>query len=114
MTPQERAALREAASKATPGPWTSVGDWVMTGSLHVATIPRAFDGDWSRDNAAYIALAHPAAVLALLDECERMRAGGEYARGALRALIPLIEVLPSGDELVATINEAIVLSEFGA
>jgi acetylornithine deacetylase/succinyl-diaminopimelate desuccinylase-like protein len=93
MTSEQKAALREAASKAQA-------------SLATPGYSQAYD-----DLAA---LAHPAAVLTLLDETERMRAGGEHARGALRALIPLIETLPGGDELAATINEAIVLSEFGA
>lgn len=69
MTPEQRAALREAAER---------------------------EGN--------------AAVLALLDECERLREGAEHACNALRALLPLIEALPGGSKLVATINEAIVLS----
>ena len=41
-------------------PWglsEGVNVWVMAGSLHVATIPRAMDGDWSRANAHLIAAA---------------------------------------------------------
>lgn len=47
-------------SEHTPGPWgidRSIGVWIMAGSLHVATIPRAADGDWSPANARLIAAA---------------------------------------------------------
>lgn len=46
--------------KHTPGPWglsRSVQVWVMAGPIHVATIPRAYDGDWSPANADLIAAA---------------------------------------------------------
>jgi hypothetical protein len=44
----------------TPGPWQGqdgTATWVMADHLHVATIPRAGDGDWSPANAAFIAAA---------------------------------------------------------
>lgn len=44
----------------TPGPWGIVKNteiWVMAGRLHVATIPRGADGDWSPSNARLIAAA---------------------------------------------------------
>lgn len=44
----------------TPGPWglsKAIEVWVMAGPVHVATIPRAGDGDWSEDNARLIAAA---------------------------------------------------------
>lgn len=49
-------------SKHTPGPYhigldMPDGIWIMAGHLHVATIPRARDGDWSRDNANMFAAA---------------------------------------------------------
>ncbi len=84
MTPEQRAALREVASKATPGPWSSYATssaadmplrWTIAG--HGATVAQFFATNLPEQeqvaNAHYIALAHPAAVLALLDECERMR-----------------------------------------
>jgi hypothetical protein len=52
--------LKKLVAAATPGPWVqSMPDttWVMAGSLHVATIPRASDGDWSPQNARLIAAA---------------------------------------------------------
>lgn len=84
MTPEQRAALREVASKATPGPWSSYATssaadmplrWTIAG--HGATVAQFFATNLPEQeqvaNAHYIALAHPAAVLELLDECERMR-----------------------------------------
>lgn len=46
-------------SKHTPGPWEVRADWIVgfNGALHVATIPRAFDGDYSEANALLIAAA---------------------------------------------------------
>lgn len=44
----------------TKGPWGIQADaeiWIMAGSIHVATIPRAHDADWSPQNAALIAAA---------------------------------------------------------
>ncbi len=46
-------------SKHTEGPWEVRADWIVgfNGTLHVATIPRAFDGDYSEANALLIAAA---------------------------------------------------------
>jgi hypothetical protein len=47
-------------SKHTPGPWgidEGMSVWIMAGPLHVATIPRAADGDWSPANARLMAAA---------------------------------------------------------
>jgi hypothetical protein len=44
----------------TRGPWglaEAINVWVMAGPLHVASIPRAGDGDWSKANARLIAAA---------------------------------------------------------
>jgi hypothetical protein len=92
MTNEDRNALREAAIKATPGPWTCEPDMRQEYSPH----SQSYNGEEyvagynissdSREviseegiladgeaNAAYIAAAHPAAVLALLEQNERMR-----------------------------------------
>ena len=61
----------------TPGPWGlshGINTWVMAGQLHVASVPRAYDGDWSHANARLIAAAPE-----LLDE-------GRNALHLLRAL----------------------------
>lgn len=47
-------------NKHTPGPWglnKSTDIWIKAGPVHVATIPRAYDGDWSEANARLIAAA---------------------------------------------------------
>jgi len=48
--------------KHTIGPWYLSGSgydgvWIMAGTLHVATIPGASDGDWCEANARLIAAA---------------------------------------------------------
>lgn len=79
--------LRALAEAATPGPWlrTAEGTAVMTGyrDERGTMIP----SNWKRgghpvlisrkasfDDAAYIAAAHPAAIIGLLDENDRLRA----------------------------------------
>jgi hypothetical protein len=69
--------LKNLVEAATPGPWVqSMPDttWVMAGSLHVATIPRASDGDWSPENARLIAAAPDLAreVIALREAAEKL------------------------------------------
>lgn len=85
MTGEQKAALRALAEKATPGPWVHAKDMGHIGSVEImsgacivqvqALKPR--DGERRDIDAAYIAAANPAAVLALLDEVERLK-------GALR------------------------------
>ena len=59
-------------SKHTKGPWEVRADWIVgfNGALHVATIPRAFDGDYSEANALLIAAAPD--LLAACKEALRM------------------------------------------
>lgn len=66
--------LRDAAGKATPGPWRSA-EWT-TGTypyevFDPQTQSRVCAGS-KEANAAFIALANPANILALLDKLERM------------------------------------------
>ena len=94
MTAAEKAALRALAEEATPGPWNQ---WVESGEVLAGEVIEnrpglirmkrgtsvdicecaedddAEDNEQHLHNAAYIAAAHPAAVLALLDEVERLR-----------------------------------------
>jgi hypothetical protein len=86
MTSEEKAALREAAEKATKEEWWD------------APTLREDCGVGFRD-ARYIALANPAAVLALLDECERMRE-------ALSALLEDSEPVDFGEWLEARMKQA--------
>lgn len=60
------------SGKHTPGPWGIDGNiniWIMAGHLHVATVPRAHDGDWSSANAKLIAAAPD-----LLEACKQATA----------------------------------------
>ena len=81
--------------KWTRGPWRINGDfeiWVMAGQLHVATIPRAADGDWSPANANLIKAAPDLADCAeeLVDAVRRLLVDIPYEaedlRGTLEAL----------------------------
>lgn len=54
-TPHPEGASKEGGW--TPGPWVVDGNWIMSCHLHVATIPRSRDGDWSPANARLIAAA---------------------------------------------------------
>jgi len=66
--------LRAAAEAATPGPWVSQGRYIGTPN-HMSYIGEVRDqnGNWSdsvksRSDAAFIALANPATITALLSE----------------------------------------------
>lgn len=95
MTPEQLAALKEVAEKATPGPWREFvcddgGEWsgwplsVSSASDPDHTIvrpggfyPYAWDRKTSQHeavaNAEFIAAFDPATCLALLEEVERLR-----------------------------------------
>jgi hypothetical protein len=83
--------LRAAAQAATPGPWTPCN---TKGAMVVATSP---DGEYvytdqqSFENRAYIALASPDTVLALLDVVE-----------AAQALIAAVEGCRAASEAAIT------------
>jgi hypothetical protein len=121
MTQEQRAALREAASKATPGPWRhfsflSGTEFVQfeeaegcnqygggSKGAHITYRNVALFGmDEDQCDAAkmadarYIALAHPAAVLALLAENERMREALEEIERSHIPSVP-IAVAPMDD-----------------
>jgi chromosome segregation ATPase len=86
LTPEARETLRKLAEKATPGPWhASYGTWptiyqthhVTRDVWHVASLGDHYGmltGSKVDEDAAYIAAAHPAAILQLLaalDEAEK-------------------------------------------
>ena len=92
LTPSERA-LREAAEKATAGTWRThpTDDTRVTadgGDGEVAQALGDYQHDWRRmeATATYIVAAQPSAVLALLDEIERLREGLKLAALRLRLL----------------------------
>lgn len=67
--------LRDLAERAVGGPWNHsrvVSVDTALGTPIAITVPRQHDGE-AAANGAYIAAANPQAVLALLDEVERLR-----------------------------------------
>ncbi|EAO4078935.1 ead/Ea22-like family protein [Salmonella enterica] len=71
----DKQALREAAEKATPGPWEMEQEniWFTDEegcTKHLAYVQQGDDVDDKQDhyNTAFIAAANPATMLALLDE----------------------------------------------
>lgn len=89
MTALDRSRLRELAEKATPGPWRTDRNvnspWVYsvnpTGTLRDSLLKCA-----SVEDGAYIAAASPSTVIALLDECDRLRAMLHDTHGFLRGV----------------------------
>ncbi|HHX0959344.1 TPA: ead/Ea22-like family protein [Pseudomonas aeruginosa] len=93
----DHAELRRLAKAATPGPWR-----VQTGCSWRRIGTDSGDGDVLRpcthphdgwpdivapaENLKYIASANPKAILALLDEIDRLKAENETLRGALHAV----------------------------
>ncbi|MBJ8746018.1 ead/Ea22-like family protein [Citrobacter farmeri] len=74
MSNIDKQALREAAEKATPGPWrylksTPFMDAEVSAENHTRVV-NLLAGDVTADNSEFIAAASPAAVLALLDDLE--------------------------------------------
>jgi hypothetical protein len=72
MTPADRAVLKAAAEKATPGPW------VVSGTLQECS--EALKGK-SEAWEVYTSHATPAAILDLLAENERLREAGKHMLG---------------------------------
>ena len=83
MTALNKQALREAAEKATPGPWYVHDKPCEDGNYGIDTSDKEFLAEavvwwgfarqsiWREEDAKFIAAANPAAVLALLDELEK-------------------------------------------
>lgn len=82
MSNIDKQALREAAEKATPGPWYVHDKPCEDGNYGVDTSDKEFLAEavvwwgfarqsiWREEDAKFIASANPATVLALLDELE--------------------------------------------
>ena len=82
MSNIDKRALREAAEKATPGPWYVHDKPCEDGNYGIDTSDKEFLAEavvwwgfsrqsiWREEDAKHIAAANPAAVLALLDELE--------------------------------------------
>lgn len=76
MSNIDKRALREAAEKATPGPWVekrgevTTADYEVEGATYLDHICNCEIVGTESPNAEFIAAANPATVLALLDELE--------------------------------------------
>lgn len=82
MSNIDKQALREAAEKATPGPWYVHDKPCEDGNYGIDTSDKEFLAEavvwwgfsrqsiWREEDAKHIAAANPATVLALLDELE--------------------------------------------
>ncbi|EKK5566449.1 ead/Ea22-like family protein [Enterobacter hormaechei] len=82
MSNIDKRALREAAEKATPGPWYVHDKPCEDGNYGIDSSDKEFLAEavvwwgfsrqsiWREEDAKHIAAANPAAVLALLDELE--------------------------------------------
>ena len=95
VTPEKLAELRRLAEAATPGPWEAFGAvdgrrgerWLgVTTDMRATESARAGDvfsaQDCTRQDALFIAAANPAAVLALLDDADALRAELAHMREA--------------------------------
>ncbi|OPA56531.1 ead/Ea22-like family protein [Pseudomonas aeruginosa] len=92
--------LKELAERATPGPWvvdaqqsgaifnieSESGDLCIAMSQENPASTRLEMNEQRRVNAEFIAAANPQAILALLDEIDRLKAENEALRGALQAV----------------------------
>ncbi len=76
MSNIDKHALRQLATRATPGPWEEENGevWIMLNGTATSILTGVCGDDTSGqqdfDNARFIAAANPATVLALLDELE--------------------------------------------
>ena len=113
VTPETLAELRRLAEAATPGPWEAFGAvdgrrgerWLgVTTDMRAIESARAGDvfaaQNCTRQDALFIAAANPAAVLALLDDADALRAelahmteARDNARAEVERLTALVEAV---------------------
>ncbi|EMO5717485.1 ead/Ea22-like family protein [Enterobacter bugandensis] len=95
MSNIDKRALREAAEKATQGPWVekrgevTTADYEVEGATYLDHICNCEIVGTESPNAEFIAAANPATVLALLDELEakdQRIADLEHERVAMEAV----------------------------
>ncbi|EHU6247854.1 ead/Ea22-like family protein [Salmonella enterica] len=89
----DKQALREAAEKATPGPWEMEQEniWFTDEegcTKHLAYVQQGDDVDDKQDhyNTAFIAAANPATMLALLDENIQLQRGKDAIEAVALAM----------------------------
>ncbi|MCW5040138.1 ead/Ea22-like family protein [Enterobacter hormaechei subsp. xiangfangensis] len=92
MSNIDKRALREAAEKATKGQWAVEFDDEVysTDGVNNEQIAMVFSENEVRD-AAFIAAANPATVLALLDELEAKDATIAFQQREIRTLLVRLE-----------------------
>lgn len=90
MSNIDKRALRELATRATPGPWEEENGevWIMrngtANSILTSICGDDTSGQQDFDNARFISAANPATVLALLDELEaRDKQNAELVAGRM-------------------------------
>lgn len=71
--------------KYTKGPWQTQENWIMQNDLHIATIAKAYDGDFSEANARLISCAPE--MLELLIESYKSYELQDYYQEKIVALI---------------------------
>lgn len=99
MTDEEMKRLEELAKGATPGPWDHDGfvEPEKVRSTDGTVARTAVLGDWDNGtpqqekDAAYIAAAHPAVVLALIERVRKAEARAE--RGGEAKLQPALDII---------------------
>lgn len=116
--PGKHEALRAAAQAATPGPWTvfdphceqeTFGIDGDDGTAVVHYGASVSEGIERHSDAQFIAAANPAAVLALLDERDALRAALDAAKTGLEWYWDLESIGRDGsdDEMAAQIDAAL-------
>lgn len=89
MSNIDKQALRQLATRATPGPWEEENGevWIMrngtANSILTGICGDDTSGQQDFDNARFIAAANPATVLALLDELEAAEKTSAARLGAI-------------------------------
>ena len=128
LTPEKLAELRRLAEAATPGPWEAFGAvdgrrgerWLgVTTDMRATESARAGDvfaaQNCTRQDALFIAAANPAAVLALLDDADALRAELAHMREARDNARAEVKRLTAQVERVrALADEWTYNGEFGA
>ncbi|EPU2858167.1 ead/Ea22-like family protein [Escherichia coli] len=119
MSNIDKRALREAAEKATPGPWYVHDKPCEDGNYGIDTSDKEFLAEavvwwgfsrqsiWREEDAKHIAAANPATVLALLDELEaaekRIAELNEFVQHVKKCLVKNDEYAPLSHEVIDTI-----------
>ena len=117
MSNIDKRALREAAEKATPGPWYVHDKPCEDGNYGIDTSDKEFLAEavvwwgfsrqsiWREEDAKHIAAANPATVLALLDELEAAKK--DSARW-FKAFEKAVSIGARYEERIAELSSAVI------